>query len=74
MTRLKGFKLAITLFLEFKKIETEVKTNDNTFFSNTKVETVINESDINDAFKSIYTKIISNICKSLGKDPGSIND
>ena len=32
-----------------------------------KAETIINESDIDDVRKSIYTKIISNIHKSLGK-------
>ena len=74
LTHLKGFKLAITLFLAFKKIETEVKANNNTFFSNIKVETIINESDIDDVFKSIYAKIISNIHKSLGKGSSSIND
>ena len=35
---------------------------------------IINESDINDAFESIYTTIISNIQKSLGEGSGWIMD
>ena len=54
----------------FKKIESEDKTKYNTFYSHTKAETIINESDIANVFKSIYTTIISNIRKSLGKGLG----
>ena len=36
-------------------------------YSNSKSETVINESDIDDGFQSIYTTIISNIQKYLSK-------
>ena len=57
LTHLKSFKLSKTLFSAFKKIETKVKTNNNTFYSNIKVETVVNESDIDDLFKAIYTYI-----------------
>ena len=39
-----------------------------------KAETVINESDIGDAFKSIYSTIISNIQKSFGEGSGWIID
>ena len=39
----------------------------NTFYSNSKAETIINEIVIDDAFESIYSTIISNIQKSLGK-------
>ena len=56
-----------TLVLVFKKIESEEKTKYDTFYSNTKAEIIINESDIDDAFKSICTTIISNIQKSLEK-------
>ena len=38
-------------------------TEYSTFYSNWKVETINNESDINDIFESIYTTIISNIQK-----------
>ena len=35
------------------------------FYLNSKVEIIINESDIDDVFQSICTTIISNIQKSL---------
>ena len=35
-------------------------------YSNSKAETITNESDIDDVFKSIYITIISNTQKSLG--------
>ena len=44
-----------------KKIESEVKTKYDTFYSRSKAETVINEKDIDDAFESIYITITSNI-------------
>ena len=43
-------------------------------YSNSKVETIIDESDIDYAFDSIYIAIISNIQKSLGKCLGLIFD
>ena len=36
-------------------------------YSHLKANIVINKSDIDDVFESIYTTIISNIQKSLGK-------
>ena len=61
-----------TLVLEFKKIGNEDKTKYSTFYLNlnSKVETIINESDINDVFESIYSKITLNIQKPLGKGLG----
>ena len=59
-----------TLVLVFKKIETDDKTKDNTFYSHSKAKAVINESDIDDVFESIYSTVISNIQKSSGKVPG----
>ena len=41
-------------------------------YSDLKVEAVIKESNIGDVFKSIYTTIISNMQKSLGKGSGWI--
>ena len=70
MSELRGLKLVATLVIMFKKIESEDKTKYNTFYSHTKAETIINESDIANVFKSIYTTIISNIRKSLGKGLG----
>ena len=60
LTQLKGFKFVTTLLLVFKKIESEDKTKYDTFYSHSKTETIINESDTDDVFKSIYTTIISN--------------
>ena len=58
MTELKGFKFVTTLVIEFKNIE-----NDNAkVFSNSKAETIINES--NNTFKSIYVTYLK---KYIGK-------
>ena len=67
LSQLKGFKTVTTLALLFEKLESEDKTKFDTFYLNSKAETIINESDIYDVFQSIYTKVISNIQKSLGK-------
>ena len=53
-----------TLVLVFKKIESEEKTKYDNFCSSSKAEIIINESDIDDVFQSIYTTVIT---KSLGK-------
>ena len=71
---LKGFKFVITLVLVFQKIESQDKTNYDNFYSSSKAEIVINESDIDDMFKSIYTTIITSIQKSLRKGSGWIID
>ena len=60
LSKLRGFKLVTTLVLVFK-------TKFDNFYSSSKAEKMINESDIDDAFQSIYTTIITNIQKSLGK-------
>ena len=54
----------------FKKIESKGKTKFDNFYSSSKAEIIINESDIDDVFQSIYTIIITNIQKSLGKGSG----
>ena len=51
-----------------------IKKKYDTFYLKSKAETIINESDINDVFESIYTAIISNIQKSIGKGSGWIID
>ena len=58
----------------FKKIESDDKTKYDTFYAHAKAETVINESDIDDVFKLIYTKVISNIQKYSEKGLGWIID
>ena len=71
MTELGGFKFVTRLVLVRKKIESEDKTKYDSFYSQSKLEVIINESDIDDnPFKSIYTTIVSNIQKSLRKGSG----
>ena len=60
-----------SLVLVFKKIESENQTN---FDLSSKVEIIINESDIDDVFLSIYTTVITNKQKSVGKGSDWIND
>ena len=50
-----------TLVLMFIKIESNDETKYKTFYSTSKTETVINESDIDDVFESVYSTIMSNI-------------
>ena len=69
MTQLKGFKFVITLVLVFKYIESEDKTKYDISYSNSKAEIVINESDIDDVFQSIYLTH-----KYLGKGSRWITD
>ena len=74
LSELSGFKFVTALVLVFVKIESEDKTKYDTGYSHSKTETIINESDIDDIFESIYTTIISNIQKYLGKGSGEIVD
>ena len=67
MSELKDFKFVTALALEFKKIETDDKTKYDTLYSNSKVETIINENDIDDVFESIYTTVMTKTQKSRGK-------
>ena len=67
MTELRGFKFVTTLVLVFKKIESDGNTSCDTFYSNWKAETIINESGVDDVFESIYKVIILNMQKSFGR-------
>ena len=49
-----------TLVLVFKKIESDDKTNYDTFYSYSKAETIINNNNTDDFLESISTTIISN--------------
>ena len=51
LSELIGFKFIIMLVLEFKKIESDDKTKYDTFYLNSKVETIVKESDIDNAFE-----------------------
>ena len=53
-------------------MEIEDETNYDT--SNSKLDTIINESDIDDVFDSVYIIIILNVQKSLGAGSGWITD
>ena len=64
----------VILVLVLKNIESEDKTKYDTFYSDSKAEIIINESDIDDVFESTYTTVISNIQKYLGKRSGWITD
>ena len=75
LTQLKGFKFVTTLVLVFKKIEKEDKTKYYNFYSSSKAEMIINESNIDDVLKSFtITTIIKNIQRSLGKGSSWIVD
>ena len=74
MSELKCFKFVRPLVLEFIKIESGDKTRYDSFYWNSKAETIINESETDNVFESIYTTIISNIQKSVGKGSGLIID
>ena len=58
----------------FKKVESGYKIKYEFFCSNSKAKIMVNESNINNVFESIYTTIISNIQISLLKDSGWIID
>ena len=53
LTQLKGFKFLATLVLMFKEIENEGKTKLDNFYSSSKAEIIVNESNIDDVFQSI---------------------
>ena len=54
LPELRGFKFVITLILVFQKIESGDKKKFDNFYSNSKVEIIVNEKDIENVFKSIY--------------------
>ena len=68
--------MVITLYLVFRRIEIKDKTKYDSFYSSSESETeiIINKSDIKNVFKSIYTTIIANMQKSLGKGLEWITD
>ena len=70
LTQLKSFKFVTALVLVFENIESEDKTRYENFYSSSKGEIIMNESDIDSVFQSIYTTIIIRIQKFLGKGSG----
>ena len=73
-SEIRGFRFETELVLMFKKIESKDETKYENFYSSSKVEIIINESDTENVLKSIYTTITSNIKKYLGKVSGWIID
>ena len=71
---MKGFEFVKKLVLEFKKIKSDDETKYTTFYTSSETEVIIDGSDIDDLFESIYSKIKSNIQKSLAKSPDWIID
>ena len=74
LAQLSGFKLVTTLVLVFKKIESKDKTNYENFYASSNIERIINESDIENVLKPIYTTDIATVQKYLGKGSGWIID
>ena len=74
LTQLEGFKFVKALVSMFKKTQNENKTKYDTFYSRSKGERVITETEINDVFESIYTAFTWNIEKVLGKYSDWITD
>ena len=74
LTQLKSIKFVATLVLVFKKIESKNKTQYDNFYSSSKVKIIINDSDIDDVFQSVYTAIIKDTQKSLEIGSGWIID
>ena len=74
LSQLKGFKFVTTLVLVFKKIESEDKTKYDSFYSSSKAEITISESEIDNVFQSIFITIMENKQKYLRKDSGWIID
>ena len=61
LTQLKGFKSVTTLVLVFKKLQIKDKTKYDNFYSSSKAEIIINESDIDNVFPPIFTTIIEKL-------------
>lgn len=64
---MKGTKIVMTLILVFKEVASDDETKYSTLYSYSKTETVVNQSDIDDVFETIYNTIKPNIQNSLGK-------
>ena len=74
LSELRRFKFVTTLVLVFKRTQRKDITKYCNFYLSSKAEIIINESDTDDLFEFIYSAIISNILKSLGKGSGWIID
>ena len=61
LSELKGFKFVTTYIYKL------IRTLYRTFYSNSKAETIIDESNIEDVFESVFSTFITNIQKSSGQ-------
>ena len=57
LTGLRGFKFMATLVSSFEKLKSDDKTMYSNLYLNSKLETVISESDIDGVLESIYSTI-----------------
>ena len=72
---MKGFKLVRTLVIELRLLTVMMPQNSLiTQYSNSKDYLTTNENKIDDVFESIYTTIVLNKQKYLGKSLGWIID
>ena len=55
------------LVLVFKKIESEDKAKYDKFYSSSKAEIIVSESDFDDVFQSFFTTIMTNMQKIFRK-------
>ena len=58
LVQLRDFKFVTTLAVLFKKMESKDKTKYDNFYSSSKVETITNESGIDNVLQLIYITII----------------
>ena len=57
LSQLKRFNFVATVALVFKNKESEDKTKYDNVYSTSKAEIIINESDTDDVFQSVYTQL-----------------
>ena len=62
-TELKEFKFVMTLVLQSKKRESDDETKYSSFYSTSKAETIVNESEIDDVYESIIVRLYQTFFK-----------
>ena len=66
------FQILLPVIYNLKIMNLKLKIKSDNLCSSSKAEVIINESDIDDVFESIYTTIKTNIQKYLGKGSSRI--
>ena len=59
LNELTRFKFVVTLVLKFKETINKNETKYSILYSNSKAETIIHDSDINNVFEPIYNTIMT---------------